>query len=296
MAFGVGVIVAATIFVVTGASPELWVDRPAPKAASTRWRLGVSLADTAWLLLGTSLVIGPIRVLRGGRPARHLPARRRISVVAAIFAAAHLVVGLSVHGDLSRPWRSFFSEVPSTGLPIPIRFSFLVLANWIGVATMVGLALLAAISNSASIRRLGAPLEVGTAVRLSDLPARRRPRRALPASRTAMATPPGRRARRSGGSGLPPGHRSDLGATADVTGTTRRPQLIPEGAAVVHGRPATITRGRASRAAPPHGELAPRPPSPQRRRRARSSTSTSLRDAAAAVAGGLRLAPRPRAR
>ncbi len=156
MAFGVGVIVAATIFVVTGASPELWVDRSAPKAASTRWRLGVSLADTAWLLLGTSLVIGPIRVLRGGRPARHLPARRRISVVAAIFAAAHLVVGLSVHGDLSRPWRSFFSEVPSTGLPIPIRFSFLVLANWIGVATMVGLALLAAISNSASIRRLGA--------------------------------------------------------------------------------------------------------------------------------------------
>jgi sulfoxide reductase heme-binding subunit YedZ len=152
----VAVAVAVAIFIAIGSTPELWVDRPAPKADSIRWRLGVTLADTALVFLAAALMIGPIRVLRGGRPAVHLPVRRRVGVVAGVTGLAHLVVGLSVHGDLSEPWRSFVTGWPSRSDPIPITISYLVLANWVGLALALVLVVLVATSNPSTMRRLRA--------------------------------------------------------------------------------------------------------------------------------------------
>lgn len=147
---------AAAIYVATGWTPELWVDRPARKAESIRWRLGVTLADTALLLLAFALMIGPIRVLRGGRPATHLPVRRRVGVVAGLAGLTHLVIGLSVHGDLSEPWMSFVTGWPSRADPVPITVSYLVLANWLGLAVAILLLVLVATSNRSMMRRLRA--------------------------------------------------------------------------------------------------------------------------------------------
>ncbi len=147
-------VVIVVIFVATGWTPELWVDRPAPKADSIRWRLGVTLADTALVFLAGALMIGPIRVIRGGRPTTHLPVRRRVGVVAGLTGLAHLVVGLSVHGALSEPWSSFATGWPSRTDPVPITISYLMLANWVGLGVALVLIVLVATSNRSMMRRL----------------------------------------------------------------------------------------------------------------------------------------------
>ncbi len=141
--------------VILGETPERWVDNPGRKASSPRWRSSVALADTAALLLACTLLYGSLRSLAGKRPARHLPWRRTIGVAAGLTALAHLTVGLSVHGDLARPWESFFVAWPSASQPIPFLRGKRGFANWVGAVVATLLVVLMMISNRASLRRLG---------------------------------------------------------------------------------------------------------------------------------------------
>lgn len=145
-----------TIFLLTGWSSELWVDEPTEKAESVTWRTSVSLAGTAVAFLALALSIGPVRVLRGGRPAIHLPWRRTFGVGGALLAVTHLLVALNIHGTALRPWHQFFSRRPTFSDPFVALSSTRGLANWVGLAaatTLVGLALL---SRQSWLRRLGA--------------------------------------------------------------------------------------------------------------------------------------------
>ncbi len=153
---GVGAVVSVALFIlILGASPELWVDHPDPKASTFRWRLSVALADTAVLLLSITLAYGPVRTLAGAEPAVHLPWRRTLGIAAALVALVHLPLGLSIHGDLTKPWASFLQTRPSLDRPFPFLEGARGLANWLGLSAATGLTLLAAISNRRWMRRLG---------------------------------------------------------------------------------------------------------------------------------------------
>lgn len=155
LALAVGV--AATFYVLSGWSPELWGDNPGRKADSLKWRASMTFADTALTLLSIALFLGPLRVIRGGIPALHLPRRRQIGLTAAAFGAVHLVLGLSVHGDITQPWLSFATNWPSSTGSVLIPFSVLVLGNWFGLGVALALVAPVATSNRAMMRRLKAP-------------------------------------------------------------------------------------------------------------------------------------------
>lgn len=121
--------VAAAFYALSGASPELWADNPGVKAESVKWRISMTFADSALTLLSVALLIGPLRVIRGRAPAVHLPRRRQVGLAAAAFGAAHLVVGLSMHSDITRPWLAFATNWPSSSSSLPIPFTVLALGN-----------------------------------------------------------------------------------------------------------------------------------------------------------------------
>lgn len=146
----------AVIYLSLGLSSERWVDEPTPKADSVSWRTSVSLAVSAVTFLAIALALGPIRVLRGGRPAVHLPWRRSFGVGGALLASAHLMVALTIHGRLLRPWHQFFSGRPSLSDPFTFLSSTRGVANWIGLGVATTLVALAILSRSSWMRRLGA--------------------------------------------------------------------------------------------------------------------------------------------
>ncbi len=132
------------------------MDHPDPKADSPRWRISMALADTALLLLSVALAYGPVRVLSGRPPAVHLPWRRTIGVAAGMIAVIHLMVGLSVHGNIWRPWRSFVVARPSLDRPLPLLGGARGWANWLGLSAATILVCLVVISSNRWLRRLGA--------------------------------------------------------------------------------------------------------------------------------------------
>lgn len=144
------------LFVVLGATPELWVDHPGRKAESLRWRTSTALADTSLLLLAATLALGPIRTIKGAAPATHLPWRRTLGVAAGLTALAHVVIGMTVHGDLLRPLPSFVTGWPTADDPVPIVRTARGYANIAGLTAATVLVALMLLSQNAWIRRLGA--------------------------------------------------------------------------------------------------------------------------------------------
>lgn len=123
-------------------------------ADDLRFRLSMSTAYASLLFLAASLMVGPARVLQG----RHSPAntflRRDIGIWAAILALVHVASGLTVHfrGDM---WKYFFSQVPSSADPLPLRLDVFGAATYTGAGSALVLVLLLALSNNWSLRRLG---------------------------------------------------------------------------------------------------------------------------------------------
>ncbi len=152
---GAVVVLALGLAAVLGLSPERWVDNPGRKASSLKWRSSVALADTAVVLLAAILAYSSIRSLAGKSPARHLPWRRTVGVAAGIAAFVHLVIGLSIHGELAKPWESFFTGWPSASQPVPLLRGKRGFANWVGFGAASLLVGLVVISNRTWLRRLG---------------------------------------------------------------------------------------------------------------------------------------------
>lgn len=140
------------LYLLLGFSTELWVDASlGRKADGVLWRFNVATGSVAAILLVFTLSIGPVRVLRGRRPAVHLPWRRVTGVWSAVVALVHFPGGLAVHSTGWNVWGPFARIVPEAGNLVD---SFGV-AYWAGLGALVVLAVLALTSRDSSMRRMG---------------------------------------------------------------------------------------------------------------------------------------------
>ena len=112
---------------------------------------------TAYLALGllaAALAVGPLRVLRGRPSPVSSDLRRDLGIWSAAAGLAHTVIGAQVH--LQGRWWAYFVYPPDQPHPVPVRTDPFGLANYAGLAAAAILAVLLAVSNDASLRRLGA--------------------------------------------------------------------------------------------------------------------------------------------
>jgi methionine sulfoxide reductase heme-binding subunit len=134
-------LVLIAIFFQLVASPDL------------RFRLSMATAYTALILLGGTLLTGPINVLKSRPNPISTDLRRDLGIWSAIIGIVHTAVGLTVHMS-GKFWLYFVYSANETHL-LPIRFDFFGFANYTGLIATLILAFLLALSNDLSIRILG---------------------------------------------------------------------------------------------------------------------------------------------
>jgi len=114
----------------------------------------MATAYSSLALLAATLAIGPYNLIRGRPNPVSTYLRRDLGIWTALLALAHVVVGLQVH-LAGRLWLYFVPPVEERKW-LPVRFDSFGLANYTGLASMLILLLLLAISNDRSLRTLGA--------------------------------------------------------------------------------------------------------------------------------------------
>jgi len=100
-------------------------------------------------LVALTLLIGPVNVARRRRNPVSSYFRRDVGIWAAVFSGVHVLYGFQIHGKLS----VFDYFVSASGVPHPNSFG---LANWLGLAGLVVVAGLLALSSDAALRLLKA--------------------------------------------------------------------------------------------------------------------------------------------
>jgi sulfoxide reductase heme-binding subunit YedZ len=113
--------------------------------------LARTTGDVATVLLALTLLIGPANLLLRRRNPISSYLRRDVGVWAAVLSAAHVMVGFQVRGE-TRLF-SFGSYFIADGRPLTDSFG---LGNWTGLAALVLVAGLLAISTDRSVRELKA--------------------------------------------------------------------------------------------------------------------------------------------
>jgi sulfoxide reductase heme-binding subunit YedZ len=141
-------LLAATALLVTA------VVAVADHSLQTAHRLSMGTAYAALLLFVTSLAIGPLRVLRKRPNPVSTDLSRDIGIWVGATALVHVLIGLQVHMR-GRFWL-YFVYGPEQPHTLPLRHDGFGAANWTGLGATLVLVLLVAISNDASLRRLGA--------------------------------------------------------------------------------------------------------------------------------------------
>lgn len=106
--------------------------------------------------LAATLLTGAVNVLRCRPNPVSTDLRRDLGIWAAILGLVHVVMGLQVH--MPGRWWLYFVYAPAERhvLPIPVRLGLFGFGNYTGLAATLVLALLLALSNDLSLRRLGA--------------------------------------------------------------------------------------------------------------------------------------------
>ncbi len=99
-------------------------------------------------------MLGPLNVLLGRANPVSFDARRDVAIWAALLSLAHVPAGLSVH--LGGRYWAYFLDPDAPRDPIPLRLDAFGIANHAGLLLTVVLVILLALSNDASLRRLGA--------------------------------------------------------------------------------------------------------------------------------------------
>jgi methionine sulfoxide reductase heme-binding subunit len=118
------------------------------------FRLSIATAYIGLLLLSATLLVGPVRVLRGrSSPIASNDLRRDIGIWAGIMSLSHVAIGLQVH--LGSMLLYFFRQIGPDKL-LTVRLDFFGLANYVGLIATLVVALLLSLSNDCSLRRLGA--------------------------------------------------------------------------------------------------------------------------------------------
>jgi len=117
-----------------------------------KWSMATAYAGLA--LLGFTLLVGAVHVLRSRPNPTSSDLTRDAGIVAALVSIVHVAVGLFVHMG-GNPVLYFFFPAGETHL-IPLRYDAFGLTNWLGLAVTLILVVLFATSNDLSLRRLGA--------------------------------------------------------------------------------------------------------------------------------------------
>ena len=117
------------------------------------FRASMASAYAALGMLGTTLILGPLNVLRDRPNPVSTYLRRDVGIWAALLAFAHVVFGLQVH--MSGRFWLYFVYPADQGHFLPARYDLFGLANYTGLVAMLLLALLLTLSNNASLRALG---------------------------------------------------------------------------------------------------------------------------------------------
>ncbi len=118
-----------------------------------RERISLATAYVALGLLGVTLSLGPLNVLRERPNPVSFDLRRDFGIWSALFGLAHTAVGLTVHLT-GRMWL-YFLPAPESPSILGLRADPFGAANYAGLVAALLLLLLATISNDLSLRRLG---------------------------------------------------------------------------------------------------------------------------------------------
>jgi sulfoxide reductase heme-binding subunit YedZ len=113
-------------------------------------RLTVATGYVALGLLGLTLLVGPANLLLRRRNPLSSSLRRDVGAWTAIASVAHVVLGLQLHG---RAVFGFLDYFVADGRPLTTSFG---LGNWTGLAALVIVAGLLAISTDGALRELKA--------------------------------------------------------------------------------------------------------------------------------------------
>lgn len=119
-------------------------------------RLSFASAYPALILISTTLLIGPIKLLGGKRVPMSMDLRRDIGIWAGVAGVSHALVGQFVHLR-GRPWLYYVYDNWTGAHLLPIRHDVFGLANDTGLLAALMLLLLLATSNDASLRKLRTP-------------------------------------------------------------------------------------------------------------------------------------------
>ena len=122
------------------------------KNPSYRWCMATAYGGLA--LIGATLVVGVVTVLRGRVSPVSSDLRRDVGFWAAVISVAHVVIGLQRHFH-GRMWLYFVFPSKETHWS-PLRTDKFGLGNYTGLIATLILFLLLALSNDASLRWLGA--------------------------------------------------------------------------------------------------------------------------------------------
>lgn len=118
-----------------------------------RFGLSMATAYTSLALLGATLALGPLNILRARPNPVSTDVRRDIGIWTALVGIAHVAFGLQVHFR-PRMWLYFLAPAAERGR-FPLRLDQFGFANHTGLVATLILVLLLALSNDLSLRRLG---------------------------------------------------------------------------------------------------------------------------------------------
>ncbi len=118
------------------------------------FRWSIATAYTGLGLVGATLLIGPLNVLRGHRNPVSIDLRRDIGIWAGIISLVHVTIGLQVHTISMSDMVNYFFYIIGPPKYVAIRTDLWGFANYAGLMVTLLIALLLALSNDRSLRRL----------------------------------------------------------------------------------------------------------------------------------------------
>lgn len=126
----------------------------AVESPDAKYKWSMSTAYVSLLLLGLTLLTGPLNVLRRQRNPVSTDLRRDIGIWSGLVGLAHVAIGWQVH--MGNMLLYFFEENKLTK-ELSLRSDLFGFANYVGLAGGLILGMLLALSNDLSLRILKAP-------------------------------------------------------------------------------------------------------------------------------------------